>query len=138
MERRNLMSLPELKLVYVAGRYRADSIHEIVSNINRAWELGCEVASLGAMPVIPHSNTALMDDIQSAAFWLNATLELMRRCDAVILVPGWHGSTGTKGEIAEAHRLKIPVFETTRQLSGWLKYGHYVHPSPPEWDRSPF
>jgi hypothetical protein len=35
----------------------------------------------------------------------------MRRCDAVLLVPGWKLSEGTLGEIKEAKRLEIPVFK---------------------------
>ena len=80
------------------------------------------------MPVVPHANTALMDDIQPPGFWIDATLKLMRCCDAVILVPHWHDSAGTQGEIAEATRIGMPIFENLRQLSIWLESGHYCAP----------
>ena len=50
-----------------------------------------------------------MDGTESAQFWLAGTLELMRRCDAVLVLPGYSFSEGTKGEIAEADRLGLPV-----------------------------
>ena len=50
------------------------------------------------------------DDLQTIGLRLAGTLELMRRCDAVVVIPGWEHSTGTKAEIDEAMRLEIPVF----------------------------
>jgi hypothetical protein len=41
---------------------------------------------------------------------LAGTLELMRRCDAVILVHNWRDSAGSRAEVDEAKRLGIPVF----------------------------
>ncbi len=68
---------------------------------------------------MPHSNTGNMDfslpDLGDQ-YWLDATMELLRRCDAVVLAPGWQYSEGTKLEIAEAERLKIPVFMTEYEL----------------------
>lgn len=68
--------------------------------------------------VIPHSNTGHLDDSCSLSeqYWLDATMELMRRCDAVVLCPGWQHSSGTLAEIAEAQRLGITVFYTDSEL----------------------
>lgn len=53
-------------------------------------------------------------------FWYEATLEALRRCDAVILVPGWEESKGTVAEVAEAVRLGIPVFTRVEEVQTWL------------------
>ena len=45
------------------------------------------------------------------AYWIASTLEVLRRCDAIFLVPGWGGSKGSVGEYEEALRLKIPAFD---------------------------
>jgi len=42
--------------------------------------------------------------------WLNGDLEMVGRCDAVIVCPGWEESHGTKGEIAFAESHNIPVY----------------------------
>lgn len=110
-----------IKLVYCADRYRARLPYEIATNIHNAWRLGVEVAKLGAMPVIPHKNSEMMDGLQSDDFWLEATLELMRRCDAVLAGPTWERSFGARGEVDEAKRLGIPVFFGLATLEGWLR-----------------
>lgn len=99
-------------LIYVAGRYRAATREAVAANIEAARQLGTQAARLGWYPVIPHANTAHMELelTHPDYFWLSGTLELMTRCDAVVLVDGWESSAGTLGEIAKADALRIPVF----------------------------
>ena len=81
--------------------------------------VGISAAALGWFPVIPHANTAHMElDLPELGddFWLRGTMEMMERCDAVVLVPGWESSAGTKAEIARADALRIPVFRTLDTL----------------------
>jgi hypothetical protein len=110
-----------MKLIYVAGPYRAPTTWERDRNIQAAREVGATVARLGAYPVIPHSNTSHMDGLCDDQFWLDGTLELMRRCDGMLLVVGWNKSSGTRGEMAEAERLHIPTFQSVLDLRRWLQ-----------------
>jgi hypothetical protein len=109
-----------MRLVYVAGRYRAPTTWERDCNIQAARRVGAEVARLGGYPVIPHSNTSHFDGLCDDKFWLDGTLELLRRCDAVILARGWEQSSGTRAEKAEAEMLGIPVFDNLPDLEWWL------------------
>ena len=68
----------------------------------------------------PHANTRFFDGQLTDAFWLAGTLELLRRCDAVMLVEGWERSSGTLGEIAVAERT-MPVFKDLSELDLWLE-----------------
>jgi nucleoside 2-deoxyribosyltransferase len=108
-------------IVYVAGPYRAQTAWEIECNIHDARNVGAEVAKAGCMPLIPHANTAHFDGLQPDAFWLEGTLELLRRCDAVVLVEGWEKSSGTRAEMAEAHKQNLPVFLCVDDLRGWVR-----------------
>ncbi len=117
-----------MKLVYVAGPYRGKTAWEVECNIQRARELGAEVAELGAYPVIPHSNTSHFDGLASDELWLEGTLELMRRCDAVIFHPEWKRSSGSRAERAEAERLGLPCFDNEYQLRGWLAAAKVLAP----------
>lgn len=109
-----------MKLVYIAGPYRAGTPWLVEQNIRRAEELGLRVAMLGAMPVIPHSMCRFFDGERTGQFWVDGTLELMRRCDAVMLVSGWTESVGTRGEVEEAKRIGIPVFAVFDALASRL------------------
>lgn len=109
-----------MKVIYVAGRFTAPDTWQRMRNVRRAEALGYAVAELGAMPLIPHANTANFDGTFSIEFWYEGTLELLRRCDAMILVPGHEGSKGVASEIAEAKRLHLPVFERVDELKTWL------------------
>jgi len=107
-------------LIYVAGRYRAPTRSAIAANIEAARQVGIHAARLGWYPVIPHCNTAHMElDVdRHDDFWLAGTLELMTRCDAVVLVPGWETSAGTAGEIAKADQIGLTVFRDLDGLPG--------------------
>jgi hypothetical protein len=106
-------------LIYVAGPYRAATRDAIARNIDAARSIGISAAAIGWFPVIPHANTAHMElDLPDLGddFWLRGTMEMMERCDAVVLVPGWENSAGTLCEIARADQLRIPVFRTLDTL----------------------
>ena len=98
-------------LVYIAGPYRNAVPWLCEQNIRAAETMGYRIALLGAYPIIPHSNTrAYFSSAASDALWLAGTLELMRRCDAVVFLPSWTESSGARAEHAEAERLGIKVF----------------------------
>lgn len=105
--------------VYVAGPYRAPTREGIQLNIQSATQVGRLACLKGWSPVVPHANTALLDTITPELgdqFWIDATMELMRRCDAVVLCPGWQRSEGVKGELEEADKLGIPIFRSEHDL----------------------
>jgi len=97
-------------IIYVAGPYRNKSNWKIAQNIRKAEALCLEVWRAGMIALSPHLNTEhfqyeLPDDV-----WLSGDLEMLRRCDAVLLVEGWESSNGTKAEVNFANDLGIPVF----------------------------
>jgi hypothetical protein len=100
-----------MKVIYVAGKYRANHPYLIQENIDKAKELAKKVWAAGHAAICPHLNSINFEGLNTEQHFIDGTLELMRRCDAVLLVPGWKLSEGTLGEIEEAKRLKIPVFE---------------------------
>jgi hypothetical protein len=109
-----------MKLVAIAGPYRAPCEFEVVQNIRRAEALAVRVWRAGAACICPHKNTAMFGGAASDSVWLNGALEMVRRSDAVLCVSGWEKSAGAKDEIELARRLGIPVFETFEELQQWL------------------
>ncbi len=108
----NIITKSPKKLIYVAGRYRGRTRAEVESNIQAAIFVGRLCAEKGWYPVIPHSNTAHFEALVDVndEFYLEGTLELMRRCDAVVMVPGFGQSVGAMAEHDEAHKLFMTVY----------------------------
>ncbi|NQU42143.1 DUF4406 domain-containing protein [bacterium] len=104
-----------LKIAYVAGPYRADTISGIRKNILSARNVAEDIWQFdGWGAICPHLNSAHMDGIVPDAKFLEADLEILRRCDAVVLAQRWETSSGTRTEILEARDRGIPVY-----LSAW-------------------
>lgn len=110
-----------MKVVFIAGPFRGRNTWEVEQNVRRAEELALKVAELGATPLCPHTNTRFFDGLLNDRFWLAAAQELLRRSDAVMLVEGWEGSTGTQGEIELAKQERIPVFASLYELQRYLQ-----------------
>ncbi len=109
-----------MKVVYIAGPFRGKNAWEVEQNIRRVEKLGFQVAQLGASPLMPHTNTRFFDGTLDDRYWLEATLELMRRCDAVLFTADWMRSTGAQEEEKEARRLGIARFFKLEDLAQWL------------------
>lgn len=110
-----------MRVIYVAGPFRAPTPEGIEANIRNAEELGKRVAKLGVSTIIPHANTRNFHGEFDEDFMLESTLALAMLCDAMILVPKWELSQGTRGEIRAAINMGIPVFVELSGLESWLK-----------------
>lgn len=110
-----------MKLVYVAGPYRAPTEYQVLLNIRKAEELALRVWRSGAACICPHKNTAFFGGAADDSVWLLGDLEMIRRCDALVLVEGWRKSSGAVGEVELAFSLNIPVFEDFQEYLEWLE-----------------
>ena len=109
-----------MPIIYVAGPFRGENSWEMEQNIRRAETLALEVWRMGVAAICPHANTRFYQGAAPDNVWLEGDLEMVRRCDAVLLVEGWEKSTGTLGEIKEADAAGIPVFKTLAELFQWI------------------
>jgi hypothetical protein len=98
-----------MKVAYIAGPYRAATTAGIQWNILRARNYAEKYWKLGCMAYCPHLNSQNMDGLVPDEVFLRGGLEMLRRCDAIVMVPGWENSTGAKAELAEAVRLGLEV-----------------------------
>lgn len=111
-----------MKVIYIAGSYRGRTPWETRQNIHEAEGLAVAVWVNGMVALCPHTNCAHMDGVASEEIFLEGTLELMRRCDAVLLVHNWEDSEGAKREVEEAKRRGIPIFSTLAKLKEWNEF----------------
>lgn len=95
-------------LLYVAGPYRGD----VDRNIAQARSMAVELYKAGHNVITPHMNTAKMDEDTGLPdqFWLDATLELLARCDGIVMSPDWEKSEGAKSEHSYAQEHDIPIW----------------------------
>lgn len=114
-----------MKVAYVAGKYRSPTVRGVVENIQAAEAVALDLWQMGYAAICPHKNSALFDGAAPDEVWLDGYLEILRRCDLVVLVPGWEQSDGTWAEIREAFSLGIPVFHSDN-CDG---LGEFVHES---------
>lgn len=99
-----------MKVIYIAGPYRGPNAWVVEQNIRAAEEVAAKVWAMGHVALCPHANSRHMEGVASDDHFLAGTLELLRRCDAVVLVPNWRDSAGARAEVEEADRLGLPVF----------------------------
>ena len=111
----------EMKVIYVSGPFRAKSGWELTKNIRRAEDATAAISGLDHVALCPHTMYHHLDRTKNDDYWIEATNELLRRCDAVLLMEGWPDSAGTIGEISEATHQGVPVFHSLVELEDWLK-----------------
>ncbi len=109
-----------MKVIYVAGPYRGPNAWEIEQNIRRAEELALVVWKLGAAAICPHANTRFYQGAAPDEVWLEGDLEILRRCDGVLMCPDWRLSEGATEERNEAERQGLPIFYNFEELKAWL------------------
>jgi hypothetical protein len=112
-----------MKHIYVAGPFRSKFNDEWQRHLNilAAEAVGPAIARAGCLPMIPHT---MLRNFQGLAgiedsFWLEATLSMLKRCDALILLPTWEVSIGSKGEAAQAKVDDLPILDLVRIEDSW-------------------
>lgn len=120
-----------MPVVYIAGPFTAPNAWEVEKNIRAAEEMGMEVAKLGAMPLIQHTNTRFFNGTLTPDFWYRGTMALLERSDAVMALPNWSKSSGATNEVARARELVMWTFFDLLALGDWIRswYG--------TWERNP-
>ena len=101
-----------IRYVYVAGPMAKG---DYMGNIRRAIEMGENLLKKGYTPFIPHLDFIWdLSYPKPAEEWLQWDFMWLRRCDALIRLPG--ESVGADREVKLARSINIPVFYTPEDL----------------------
>lgn len=101
-----------MRVAYIAGPYRAPTPRGIVENIRRAEAVALKYWKRGYAVICPHLNTALLDGACPDGTWMNGDLEILARCEVVVMMKGWEKSAGASAELSRAQSLaKEIVFD---------------------------
>lgn len=109
-------------IVYIAGKL-SDMAVKYLKNVSNMMEEAEKVKELGMVPIIP-----ALDLLQGIKFgydhygdYFNMNIQILTRCDAVYLCPGWETSKGTLKEIRVAKHYDIPVIDDLYVLADWCR-----------------
>jgi len=103
-----------MPLLYIAGPYSdPDPIHGVERNVSRASAIALEAWRAGWAAICPHKNTYPFHhcpDIPEST-WLAGDIAMLKRCDAILMIPGWSNSKGAKNEAREAQKAGLKVID---------------------------
>lgn len=99
-----------MKVAYIAGPFSAPTSWQVMLHVIEAKKLALEVAWLGAMPLCPHGNTESFHGTVTEEFWYEGTMELLKRCDAIVMHYSWIHSKGSKREHDYAKDVGMRIF----------------------------
>lgn len=99
-----------MKVIYVAGAYRANSWNGVWDNIMHARTIARQLWVDGWAVICPHANSIFMDGEDTDGVFLTGDLEILRRCDAIYMLDNWKQSEGARGEYKLAEELGLEVY----------------------------
>lgn len=105
-----------MQLVFIAGPFRARTPWEIEQNVRLAETVALEVWRKGYACICPHANTRFFQDAAPDELWLRGMIEIMSRCDIVLMVGDWTNSEGAKAEREKALGWKKTVLYSLLDL----------------------
>lgn len=111
-----------MKLVYLAHKIRDKSHWKHQQNIRAAEAVALELWLLGFAVICPGKNTEHFDGAAPDDTWLKGDFEIIRRCDAIVMGPGWETSKGARAERAFALINGIPIFFWPGERSDLLNF----------------
>lgn len=108
-----------LVLVYIAGPMSKGPLE---MNIRNAVYAGRTLLSFDINPVIPHLYCfmEMMFPLQDYERWMKFDFELIKRCDALLRIPG--ESKGSDREVEFAQKHNIPTFRDIESLVQWKRH----------------
>jgi hypothetical protein len=110
------------KVVYIAGPYRSDKGEYFVrQNIRSAEDAALFVWQNGGVALCPHKNTSGLGGAAPDEVWLEGDLELLQRCDAILMIEGWERSGGARKERQMAIDTGMRVFYDMDTLKLFLE-----------------
>ena len=98
-----------MRVAYIAGPYRGKTESDVVANIRHAEKYAIKYWQMGYAVICPHKNTALFGGLAPDEVWLKGDLEILNRCDVVVMIPGWWASFGAMDEEEFARKVGLNI-----------------------------
>lgn len=117
-----------IKQVFISAPFRAKTMWDVARSCNYVESVAADVIKLNEelRPlgisinyIAAHLNARNFAGLAPDDFWLEVYLDLLKRCDAMLLTGEWEGSDGCLLELGAAQALEKPVFHTLEGLRAW-------------------
>lgn len=99
-----------MKLLYLAGPYRAPLPYLVEQNVLVAQGVQAALVRMGYAVLCPHSNYHPIAGVVDEQGFLERDLVALGRCDGIVLLPGWEQSEGSRVEKMTAEVCRLPVY----------------------------
>lgn len=104
-------------IIYISGKYTDDTQEKIDANIALARKHAIRLWEAGYTVICPHLNTANFEKDCSIKWedYIRGDLQIVSRCDAVVMLCNMNNSQGALMERTVAIEKGIPVFHSTSE-----------------------
>ena len=109
-----------MKVIYISGKFRAPSYWGVYQNVAHAASISLELWKIGYAVICPHLNTFPFQGVLPDKAWLDGDIEMLGRCDAILMLEGWGESEGATREHLEAKKLGIKIYYSLEELKNAL------------------
>lgn len=118
-----------MKLVYIAGPLDAPTAWEREQNIRNAEAVQVALLRMGANVYCPHTQDRFLHGVLPEDEFLHRDLQIIRRCDAVVMLPRSEKSQGAKVERRFAEKVGLRVFAWPAEFYGiqqWIQSDEHL------------
>jgi hypothetical protein len=110
-----------MKMIYTAGPMSAPTAWEIEQNIRTAEEIALKILKMGAAVYCPQTQGRFYANEMPWEEWIKRDLEVLKRCNAIFMLPNWKDSKGAIAEFDQAARLGMKILYGLGEVAAYLK-----------------
>lgn len=111
-----------MKVIYICGPIRNDDAEIQKRNIGKGILAAKAIWQAGGAAICPHMLAYFWgDEDRLRKLILEGELELIRRSDAVLALPGWPSSVGASAEVCFARGNDMRIFNDLAEAVEWVK-----------------
>lgn len=109
-------------IIFVSGPFRGKPNIEWnrQQNVRRAEAAALFVWRAGGIAICPHKNTEHFDGAADDAVFLFGDLQILERCDAILMVDGWGLSQGSCAELNFALDKNLTVLYSLAEAQAYI------------------